>query len=309
MGVTLEDRIAVRQAVFFSDLHCGCGVGLCPPPEVEELLLDDAGTYALSPLQRKIWRFWEQTWGQWVPTVVGSEPWVLVLNGDLIDGRHHHAITQWTQNLAVQERTALASIRHGLALASIGIQRTAGGAGYDKPAAIYLVRGTESHVGPSGENEESLGEKLGATPTESGIYSRWHLVLKLGDAVVDVQHHISAVNSNAYETTALNKEFVIACEEAGRWQRRAPDVLVRSHRHRLGKIEVPTDHGSGIVITTPGWQGKTPYVYRLIGGRQSTPQFGAVFVRDGAEHVYTKHTVKTISPPEPEEPTAVLNGE
>jgi hypothetical protein len=292
----------IRQAVFFSDLHVGCSVALCPPPEVVELVLDDGGTYTPSPFQMKIWGFWEEAWATWVPQVVDNEPWVLVFNGDVLEGRHHNAITQWTQNLALQERACVQTIRWGIEQAAKQI--TKAGGKYPRPSAIYMVRGTEAHVGNCAENEESIGEKLGATPTDRGIYSRWQLALRLGDALVDSQHHIAAVNSNAYETTALQKEFVVACEEAGRWGREAPDVIVRSHRHRFAKTEVPTQKGSGIVVTTPGWQGKTPFVYRLAGGRQAMPQFGCIFVRHGREHIYTKHYVKSITPPQAEVPYA-----
>ncbi len=300
--MTKRKPIPIRQAVFFSDLHVGCSMALCPPPDVAELTLDDGGTYTPSPFQGKIWEFWREAWESFVPRVVDDEPWVLVLNGDILEGRHHNAITQWTQNLAMQERACVATILAGIGYASKVIGKAGGH--YPEPSAIYLVRGTEAHVGRCAENEESIGEKLGAVKTERGLYSRWQLILRLGDALVDAQHHIAAVNANAYETTALQKEFVIACEEAGRWGRETPDVIVRSHRHRFAKTEVPTQRGSGIVVTTPGWQGKTPYTYRLAGGRQAMPQFGCVFVRHGSEHIYTKQYVRTIEPPQAEVPYA-----
>ena len=274
----------IRQAVVVSDLHCGCQLGLFP--DGSDFRLDGGGQYSPSPLQRKVWSFWRELWDTWVPSVTEGESWALVVNGDAVEGVHHRATTQITQNMAGQSRIAEECLRYAAS----------------KAAAVYLVRGTEAHVGQSAEHEETLGRALGATPTEYGLYSQWQLVMQLGDYVVDFQHHIAAVNSNAYETTALQKEFVIACEEAGRWERRAPDCIVRSHRHRLAKTEIPTARGSGIVVTTPGWQLKTPFTYRLPGGRQSMPQFGGVLIRAGATHLYTKHRVWTIDPPTPVRP-------
>lgn len=81
---------------------------------------------------------------------------------------------------------------------------------------------------------------------------------------------------------------------AGRWNRRAPDIVVRSHRHRYIKVEVPTWVGNGIGLVTPGWQLKTPFVYRIPGGRASTPQLGAVLIRQGDEELYTRKKVWDI---------------
>lgn len=272
----------IRQAVVVSDLHCGCQLGLFPGTS-SGFRLDGGGQYLPSDLQRRVWDYWLEFWRDWVPSVTEGEPWALVVNGDAVEGVHHKATSQVTHNMAGQSRIAEECLRVPASMAS----------------AVYMVRGTEAHVGQSAEHEEQLGRALGVTPTRDGLYSRWQLVLQLGPYVVDFQHHIASVNSNAYETTALQKEFVIACEEAGRWNRRAPDCIVRSHRHRLAKTEVPTASGSGVVVTTPGWQLKTPFTYRLPGGRQSLPQFGGVLVRAGSTHLYTKHKVWTIDPPTP----------
>jgi hypothetical protein len=267
-----------RQIIVVSDLHCGCQLGLCPPPEVHKVPLDGGGWYEPSDLQRKVWAWWEEFWHEWVPSQTRGEPYGVVINGDAIEGAHHRAKTPITTNFADQialAKTVLLPVLTGV-------------------AAAWMVRGTEAHVGECAENEELLSQQLPVRKTEHGRGTRIELRLRVGDALVDIQHHIAATGSSAFETTALQREFVIACEEAGRWGREPPDVLIRAHRHRAAKTEVPTRKGSGIVLTTPGWQLKTPYAYRLPGGRQSYPQFGGVLVRHGDEHIYTKHRVWDI---------------
>jgi len=267
----------IRQIIVVSDLHCGCRLGLCPPGGVQ---LDNGGPYFPSDLQRRMWECWEEFWTEWVPRNTQDEPFAVVLNGDVVEGRHHRTTTQISQNLADQAKVARECIRYALDTTN--------------DAPLYWVRGTDAHVGPSGEDEERLASELGAVPNAVGQYARHELRLRVGEILVDIQHHIAPVNSNAYETTALQKEFVIACEEAGRWNQEAPDVIVRSHRHRLAKTEVPTAKGSGVVISTPGWQLKTPFVYRLAGARQSLSQVGGILVRHGESHIYTKHKVWSI---------------
>ena len=272
--------MSVKQAVIVSDLHCGCRYGLCPP----EVVLGDGSRHKSSKEQRSVWEKWEHFWNVWVPRVTRGDEYAIVLNGDLIDGDHHGVNTLITNNLADQHRIATACLTQ-----------------YVQGKKTYVVRGTECHVGKSGQDEERLAESLGAVRSKTGQYSRFELRLQLGRALVDIQHHISTVGSNAYETTALQKVFVSACEEAGRWRYPAPDVIVRSHRHRYAKTEVPVADGHvGLVVTTPGWQLKTPLTFRMMGAQMATPQIGGVLVVCGDEEIYERHRVWSLSRPKPE---------
>ena len=269
----------VNQAIFISDLHAGCQFGLCPP----KVNLDGGGSYTQSALQAKIWLWWLDFRKVWVPTVTKGEPYILVVNGDTTDGRHHGAVTLVSNNLADQQNIAyeiLAPWRDDPMLKE-----------------LILIRGTECHVGPAAENEERLAQRLGAMQDDLGRSSRFEAWLDLDGCLVQVLHHIGATGSMSYETTALMKEYAEVCSEAARWNRKSPDVVVRSHRHRKAEIRVPIENGDGICFTTPGWQLKTPYVFRIPGGRISTPQFGGSLVRKGDRVHYTEHFVKTTERP------------
>jgi hypothetical protein len=160
----------------------------------------------------------------------------------------------------------------------------------------YHIRGTEAHVGKSGQYEEEVAKILGAKPDEIGNHARWDMWYKLHDKIIHFSHHIGTTGSSSYESTAVYKEMVESFNEAGRWQDKPPDVVVRSHRHRQFETRIATKNGYGISLVTPAWQLKTPFIHRLPGGRASTPQIGGYLIRTGDEDsIYTRFKVWRIS--------------
>jgi hypothetical protein len=210
--------------------------------------------------------------------VTRHEPFAVVVNGDLTDGRHHNSTTQISQNLSDQRKIARIVFDPIVELCK---------------GNFYVIRGTEAHTGQSGENEETLAQELGAIPNEFGNYARWDMWLRIGGRLAHITHHISVTGSMHYETTALMKEFGEACAEAGRWNLEAPSFVVRSHRHRHAEIKVPTSRGDGICVVTPGWQLRTPFVWKG-AGRNTSPQMGGILLRAGDEEHFTRHKIWNI---------------
>lgn len=266
----------IRHAVYISDTHSGCGLALCPP----SVRLDDNGEYRPSPFQRKIWNMWESFWEEFVPEVTKGEPYIVVHNGDAIDGVHHGSVTQITQNLETQVGIAYKLLKPI-------VEKCEG--------RYYHIRGTEAHVGKSAQHEEALAERLEAIPNDDGQYARYDLWLKLGGSMIHSLHHVGSTGSQAYEATAVHKEFTEMLIEAARWGKQPPDIMVRSHRHRCIKISIPTGNTMGQAVVTPCWQGKGPFAWKIPGARLATPQFGGVVVtwaRD-AKMAFTKEKVWT----------------
>jgi hypothetical protein len=270
---SIED---IMNWIIISDTHFGCQLGLCPPDGV---ILDEGGRYIPSSIQGKVFSYWTKFWDEWVPMVTRNEPFGVIINGDTLDGVHHRSTTQISHNLTDQAK-----------LASIVLQPIVDRChGY-----FFMIRGTEAHVGASGQEEERLAKDLGAIPNEFGQHARYELWKKVGGGLVHLLHHIGTTGSQAYEATAVHKEMVEEFTEAGRWSEQPPDIVVRSHRHRYIQTEIASDLGTATSVVTPGWQAKTPFVWKIPGGRLSPPQFGGIIIRQGDEELHVRHKVWTI---------------
>jgi hypothetical protein len=272
----------IRNLVVVSDTHCGCRLGLCPP---EPVSLDDGGTYQASEFQQKMWTLWRQFWDEWVPEVTRGEPYDLVHNGDVIDGVHHGSTTQVSHNIGDQLKIAEAVL--GPIVAAVHAQ----GGHY------YHIRGTAAHVGESGVNEEALAKALGAKPNRLGQHARYDLWKRVGGPdgpLVHLLHHIGTTSSAAHEASAVNAELAASYVEAARWNREPPDYIVRSHRHRHIAVGIDSAKGYAAAIVTPAWQGKTPFVWKVPGGRLSEPQVGGICIRRGDEEHYYRRKIWTF---------------
>lgn len=268
-----------RNLIVVSDTHCGCRLGLLHPDGIR---VDGGGLYKPSDFQLKMYGLWREFWDTWVPDVTRGEPFDLVHNGDAIDGVHHKSTTQISHNLEDQQRIA------ETVLAPIVAQCKASGGTY------YHIRGTEAHVGQSGEYEERLARTLGAKPNDQGQYARFDLWKRVGTALVHLLHHIGTTSSAAHESSAVNAELTASYVEAARWHREPPDFIVRSHRHRSIAVDLNSAKGYAAAIVTPAWQGKTPYVWKIPGARISEPQIGGILIRQGDEEFYYRRFVRSF---------------
>jgi hypothetical protein len=268
----------INNVIVISDTHFGCQLAVC-----KKMRLDAAGHYTPSRLQKVLLTWWGKFWNDWVPKATRGEDFILVHNGDIIDGIHHKATTQISHNINDQKNLALEMLEPIVALSSCK--------GY------YQIRGTEAHAGQTQEFEENIAKQLGAIPNENGQYSRYDLWLKFGRGklLTHFSHHIGTTSSASYESTAVYKELIEAYVEAGRWRLEPPDCVIRSHRHRFSKIEISSSNDNAISVVTPAWQLKTPFVWKLGMGRSSTPQIGGILIRSGSEvNIYCRQKVWTV---------------
>lgn len=291
--------IQLDTLALIADLHSGCKFGLFPvanPPA-----LDGGSNYVPTAFQRWLWERWRQFLDDWLPRVMrGSKSFGIAVLGDAMDGRHHGATTQISQNLDDQRRIARALLDPLRAMTD----------------NFWLFRGTEAHGGPSCEQESTLADELEAVPSPTGERARWEMWKWLGTkdepktALIHLSHHIGSTGREAYEATAPGAELVSAFVSASRGRKRPPDVIVRAHRHRFVKVELGASLPEGAPITAragafclvvPGWQGKTPFMFRGPLGRVSDPQFGGAVLRVSAEgELYERHYYVELDRPEPE---------
>lgn len=276
----------IRNIVVVSDIHAGCQVAVCPP----KVQFDEGGFYKRNKLQKKLYKLWLEFWNEWVPEVTRGEPYYIVVNGDIVDGKHHNSTTQISHNIKDQKNIAIMLMQPEVAK--------------EMCKGLYMTRGTEVHVGQSGHVEDDIAKALGAIPNKENQYARYELWLKFGkdsDKLAHFTHHIGTTNSIAYESTAPRKEYVDMLVDAARWGTEIPNFLIRSHRHRAHEQKVTTRKGNCFTIVTPAWQLRTPYVYKIGGGRTTTPEVGGVILREGADGmIYSVNKIWTIDRPNAE---------
>lgn len=256
------------RVVIISDLHEGSTVA----PWTEAVPLEDGGKYQTNKFQRWLNRCWDIA----IDEIKALKPDVLVFNGDIIQGAHARDGQLVTNKPEIQAESAI----ERLAPLCEVTKRT------------YFVRGTEWHEGKAGENVEHLARELGSEPDpNTGRSSWWELFLDLGDRyVVHFAHHISVSNIPMYEASAPLRDLLILNSELYRFYDSSPNVraIVRSHRHRCVKIEVPPNL---VALTTPGWQLKNAFVHKK--SASTLPQIGYAWLDwDGEELIPHKRTFK-----------------
>lgn len=273
---------APLYGVFFGDTHAGCQLALCPPGGVT---LDNGGTYRPSSLQRKMWGMWEEFWA-WVETATDGQPYIAVHMGDSLDGCHHGNTATISNNLNDQHRIAYE------VLSPVA----------KRAAAYYHIRGTAAHVGDAAMHEERLAQELGAVPNADGQHARYALYKMIGNAMVEAMHHIGFAGAMHSETVAIHKELTESILEAGRWNRRPPDVVIRGHRHRHVETSIFTANGRAYGTVCPGWQAKTGFAFKVAGARQAEPQFGGVLVHwsDKRQELFVRPWVQSVERGQPE---------
>lgn len=266
----------IKNLVVLSDLHCGCRMGLYPCDDTR-VIFDEGMGYIPSPFQREIWCVWNTFHDEFVPEATRDEDYYLVINGDGLDGEHHKNKTHISNNHVDQRRIAEAILKPILSR--------------PKCKGLLWYRGTEAHVGASGENEETLAENLDARKSHTGQHSSYTGWVRLGGpdgAMIHFAHHIGTTGRTHYETSAVMGEIGEMYVEAGRWGKTPADIIVRSHRHRCIGVWVPSKRGFTTGLVTPAWQGKTPFTQRIPGGRQSEPQVGGIVIRQGDYDHYAR---------------------
>ena len=272
----------VKNIVVISDQHAGCQLGLCPPT----VRLDNDGIYKSNKAQKFVYYFWQFFWEEWIPMVTKEEPYIVVNNGDALDGIHHQSTTQISQNIQDQiliaEKLLMPIVKNPLC------------------EKYFHVRGTEAHSGIAGIYEEQLAKELGSVQNDVGQYASWEHFIQIGQhkKLCHFTHTVGTSSSAAYESTAANREVVEMLIEAARWGEKAPDCIVRSHRHKQIEIRKASKNGYSTMFITPGWQLKTPFSYRIVQGRVSAPEIGGYLIREGDEDgLYTRFKVMKTKRP------------
>ncbi len=246
-----------------SDLHAGSMLAPCP---LDGVRLDDGGNYMPSKAQRWLWWCWGDYWRtvEEVRVQVGADRLYVVINGDAVEGSHHGTTQILSGNLEAQSYVLDKMLEIPEAL---------------NPDKWFVVRGTETHVGPSGSHEEAMARRLGAVQDpDTHTWSWWRLRMEVEGVRLDFQHHGrqgtrpwtrgSAIAQLAYHVWASHTEAGYP----------APHLAFRSHFHRYGHSgdQCPTT-----LIQTPAWQLKTAHVHKKHAEEIADVGGMIVVLRDG----------------------------
>ena len=235
------------------DTHVGHRLAVCPP---RGFVIDGGNLVLPNEIQSAINEAWAR-FQQMVRDVTKGKSYVYIHKGDVIEGPPHHGnIDTLSANIKDQQDNAVEVLKDICSSA----------------AEVYFIRGTGAHAGKDSEHEEAIAQRLGAIPVVSSAsgherYTRQILVLDFCGYVVHAAHHIGTTGTPAGRATAPMKEITNLRESAGAFGLRAPDVVTRGHRHVGTCAGDVTRNGMGWSITTPGWQGKTGFAYKTVGGR------------------------------------------
>lgn len=255
-------QITIMTTLFIAtaDLHINSTVAICPPT----INLDDGGTYHSTPAQHWLWECWLETWRK-----IGemqADRVVLLLNGDIGELDTKRRSNQLiTLNKATIQEIVTDTLKPAL----------------DVAKEVYVVRGTQAHVGKSSWLEEAIAQDIiGAKHDDSrGTASWWHIQGKIENVRVDIAHHAGMGGAPWSRANGANN---LAARVM--WQYRvdldipAPQLVIRSHNHKYASSG---DNYPARVYYTPCWTLITEYGYK-IGRENDHPDIGLlVFEIDG----------------------------
>jgi len=251
-----------------SDLHVGSVYGLLPPG-----YRDSRGNEVKQNVgQRYLWGCWLDL----AAHVKRVKPDVVVVNGDLVDGRYGELCLQ----SPVDQAEACLQ-----ALQTLGC----------RGAKWFFIQGTEFHDAAVGREVEAVASRLGV-PFEglgAGVYTREVLDLECDGAVVNFSHGVS-VGAGLYRAVAIDREALWSALAGKAGSLPRADVVVRSHAHYFVHVE----HASKHAVVTPCWQLQTRFmrrksVYRMV------PDIGAVLINVASSRVEVQKRLYPLPPLQP----------
>lgn len=247
-----------------ADGHVNSQVGLCP----RRAKLDNGGTHETSTSQRALWRAWGEFW-KIIDAAVEeykADLWV-VLTGDALDLNKHDGLDPICRNRAKI-----------LELAATVYEPVA-----KRAARLYVVKGTEAHVGQHCELEDLLATDLSAIPDEwDGNAAHWWLPLECEGVLFDIAHHPTTAGFKEWTKNAAPSRMSV--ELAMQYQDRGdkvPDVALRGHVHYFADSGIARKPR---VIYLDPWSLTTAFGHRLGAGGMTRPVGGCWFLCDSGRY-------------------------
>jgi hypothetical protein len=236
-----------------SDMHVGSKYALCPPV----VDTSSGGQYKASPLQLRIYEFWEQLARKW-----RNKLDYLVLNGEPIDGTGRNGSRGqdcWDIDVKSQMRAANQCLDM-----------------FGKPTR-YMTQGSAYHTTVDGQSiDEFFGEKYGFIKNPAyNCYAPKEWNLRIDDIVFSFSHvapYTRKFPHIAPSANELNDYLLHVLLE----ERERPDIVVRSHVHYSLDYRIENKIR---LIQTPGWKPYDSYILNKSPVGYINPQIGMYVVK------------------------------
>jgi len=249
----------MKSLLVVSDTHSNSTVGLSVP----STQLDDGDQIHAGTARRWLFHTWEDILTRTAEKVrqYGSELYGLI-NGDAVEtDAKNRSLQLISKNKTEAEQIAIEALTPMFQMCK----------------GVYVVRGTEAHVGQQAQSEEAVALNFDNTikDTDTGRASWQYLPLDLDGVRLDIAHHPRGGGGGRpmnYQAGIMRIASDMLFEYANDGQR-PPDLVIRSHLHGYRDSK---DAFRVRAIITPAMSLLTSYVHR-IGINQSQP-VGAVLI-------------------------------
>jgi hypothetical protein len=245
--------------VVSADKHSGSTMGLIPD---EPLQLHDGGNYNPSPLQKILWKQYNECL-DFIRQERKRSRLIYIENGDICEGIHHQTTQIVCPRVETHEN-----------IASDILDYTFKKIKFTDGDRAYMVAGTEAHAASGNQSENRVATDLECfTPqyTEtSGKNNRFvwdRLLLKINGVLFDIAHHGGSAGRRAWTTENgmrnLVKSFYFESLEN---KTELPRYWVRSHLHQFIYSGIYSGKNGNIEgFVTPSFQMKTGFAYKVAG--------------------------------------------
>ena len=167
-----------------------------------------------------------------------SDPYILILLGDLVDGARQHGTFQTWGTQQAQNAAAVDLLRP---LAN-------------RAYKVMGVRGTNCHGGMSGQDDAAIVKELGGETRY-----RWRIEIEGTDGLWDIAHHArrdTREHTLGNSAMSIVRQTLLRCARTGE---RKPDYVIRGHAHECDILS----HQGITAALCPGWKLQDEYTRKL----------------------------------------------
>lgn len=232
-------------ALIVSDLHLGSDCAIMRPGFVTE----EGNEIGVNLVQEWFWMQMQDLLAQAIKRAAGRK-YVLILNGDLIEGNHHRTKEILMVDEFEHARAAIYTIKPLVKNAS----------------HVFITEGTECHTG---NLERYIGKEIGANPTKGGKYAWPILNIKIHGSMGSVRHHMPTTSRAWLTASQYSIQSTNAQIEAVRAHRDVPVWFAGAHRHKQGVFF----DGDIVFAVTPSWQALTRFGRKVVPDANVRPGF------------------------------------